>query len=65
MACMFMLSCVTVMCQVSADSEIKTVGGDVSVKRLVGTTIDVDTSGGDIYVGSLYGNGKHFLDLGK
>jgi hypothetical protein len=53
------------MCQVSADSEIKTVGGDVSVKRLVGTTIDVDTSGGDIYVGSLYGNGKHFLDLGK
>lgn len=61
----FMLSCVTMLCQVSADSVIKTMGGDVSIKRLVGTTIDVDTSGGDIYIGSLYGNGMHLLDLYK
>lgn len=44
--------------QVSADSVIKTMGGDVSIKRLVGTTIDMDAGGGDIYVGSLYGNGE-------
>lgn len=62
---MFMVLCVTVLCQVSADSVIKTTGGDVSIKRLVGTTIDVDTSGGDIYIGSLYGNGKYLLDIEK
>jgi len=38
-------------------------GGDVSIKRLVGTTIDMDAGGGDIYVGSLYGNGAHLLIL--
>lgn len=65
MACVFMLLCITFMCQVSADSVIKTMGGDVSIKRLVGTTIDMDAGGGDIYVGSLYGNGKHLFVLEK
>lgn len=43
--------------QVSADSVIRTTGGNVSVKRLMGTTIDVNTGGGDMLIGSLYGNG--------
>ena len=46
--------------QVSADSVIRTTGGNVSVKRLVGTTIDVNTGGGDMLIGSLYGNGTDF-----
>lgn len=62
-AYVFMFSFVPILCQVSADSVVKTAGGDVSIKRLVGTTIDVDTNGGDMYIGSLYGNGKHLLVL--
>jgi len=65
MTYLFMLLCTTFLCQVSADSVIKTMGGDVSIKRLVGNSIDMDAGGGDIYVGPLYGNGKHLLVLEK
>jgi hypothetical protein len=51
---------VSFLFQVSADSVIRTTGGNVSVKRLVGTTIDVNTGGGDMLIGSLYGNGTDF-----
>jgi hypothetical protein len=42
---------------VSADSSIKTVGGRVSIKQLVGISLDINTGGGEIVLGSLYGNG--------
>jgi hypothetical protein len=46
---------------VSADSSIKTVGGRVSIKQLVGISLDINTGGGEIVLGSLYGNGLKTL----
>mgnify|MGYP006950783504 FL=1 len=44
--------------QISGILEIRTDGGNLSLNKAIGTGMDIDTNGGEMVIGSVYGGGK-------
>ena len=44
--------------QISGIFEIRTDGGNLSLNKAIGTGMDIDTNGGEMIIGSVYGGGK-------